>query len=110
MSQVPIGLQLYAVREECAKDLAKTLATVAGMGYAGVEFAGYHNRSAAELRKLLDANGLKCCGTHTGLDTLLGDALPRTVEFNQQLGNRYLIVPWVPDEKLKGAACLATAR
>jgi len=110
MSQVPIGLQLYSVREECAKDLAKTLAAVAKMGYVGVEFAGYYQRSAVELRKMLDDNGLKCCGTHTGLDTLLGDALPRTAEFNQQLGNRYLIVPWVPDEKLKGAACLETAR
>ena len=45
--------------------------------------------SAAELRKMLDDLGLKCCGTHTGLNTLLGDALPATVEFNQTLGNKY---------------------
>lgn len=110
MSKVPIGLQLYSVREECAKDLPKTLAAVAKMGYAGVEFAGYYNRSGAELKKMLDDNGLKCCGTHTGFDTLLGDALPRTIEFNQQIGNRYLIVPGIAEEKLRGAEALATVR
>ena len=51
------------------------LRAVARMGYEGVEFAGYYGRSAAELRKLLDDNGLKCCGTHTGLNTILGDEL-----------------------------------
>ena len=39
------------------------------------------------------SNGLKCCGTHTALDTLTGDALKRTVEFNKTLGNKFLIVP-----------------
>lgn len=92
---IPIGLQLYSVREDCARDLPGTLAAVAKMGYAGVEFAGYHNRSARELRQMLGDLGLACCGTHIGLDTLLGDALPRTIEFNLALGNRYLVVPWL---------------
>ena len=72
--KIPIGLQLYSVRNDCAKDLPGVLRAVARMGYEGVEFAGYHGRSAKELRQLLDDNGLKCCGTHTGLNTLLGDA------------------------------------
>jgi sugar phosphate isomerase/epimerase len=90
---IPIGLQLYSVRAECGKDLAGTVAAVAKMGYKGVEFAGYHGKSAADLRKLLDDNGLACCGTHTGLDTLLGDELAKTIEFNKTLGNKFLIVP-----------------
>ena len=49
----PIGLQLYSVREDCARDLPGTLDAVARMGYVAVEFAGYYNRSAQELRKLL---------------------------------------------------------
>jgi hypothetical protein len=44
-----IGLQLYSVRDECAKDLPAVLKAVAQMGYAGVEFAGYHGKSAEEL-------------------------------------------------------------
>ncbi|GBC99508.1 Inosose dehydratase [bacterium HR17] len=93
-----IALQLYSVRDDCAKDLAATLQAVAEMGYQGVEFAGYYGRSAHELRKMLDDLGLQVAGTHTALTTLLGDELPRTVEFNQILGNRYLIVPWLPEE------------
>ena len=104
MTSIPIGLQLYSIRQDCARDLPGTLAAVAKMGYAGVEFAGYHGYNAPDLRKMLDDNGLKCCGVHTGIDTLLGDALPRTIEFNQALGNRYLIVPWLPEKYRTSAA------
>jgi sugar phosphate isomerase/epimerase len=101
--KVPIGVQLYSVRKDCEKDLPGTLQALGKMGYAGVEFAGYYGRSAAELKTLLDANGLKACGTHTGLDTLEGDALARTVEFNQAIGNKLLICPWIPEERRKTA-------
>jgi sugar phosphate isomerase/epimerase len=97
--RIPIGVQLYSVRHDCEKDLPGTLAALSKMGYQGVEFAGYYKRDAKELRKLLDDNGLKCCGTHIGLDTLLGDQLDATVEFNRTLGNRYLIVPGLPKER-----------
>jgi len=93
-----VGVQLYSVRDDCAKDLPGTIAKVAQMGYQGVEFAGYYGRSAAELRKMLDDNGIVCCGTHTGLDTLLGDNLQKTIDFNKTLGNRYLIVPGLPGQ------------
>ena len=39
MARIPIGLQLYSVREDCARDLPGTLAAVAKMGYQGVECA-----------------------------------------------------------------------
>jgi sugar phosphate isomerase/epimerase len=94
--RIPIGLQLYSVRGNCQQDFAGTVAKVAEMGYQGVEFAGYYNWSAEKLRKLLDDNGLKCCGTHTGLPTLLGDAFAETVEYNKTIGNKNLIVPGIP--------------
>jgi sugar phosphate isomerase/epimerase len=109
--RIPIGLQLYSVRNECAKDFPAVLAAVAAMGYEGVEFAGYHGRNAAELKKLLDDSGLKSCGTHLGIDQLTGDELQRTVEFNRTLGNEFLIVASLPDERMADRqACLATAR
>src|SRR4030042_5562980 len=70
--KIPLGLQLYSVRTDCQKDLPGTIKTVAEMGYQGVEFAGYYDYSAKDIRKLLDDNGLKCCGTHAPLDTLRG--------------------------------------
>lgn len=98
MTNIPIGLQLYSVRDACANDLPGTLAAVAKMGYDGVEFAGYHGYSAVELRGMLDELGLRCCGTHIGITTLLGDELLQTMEFNRILGNKYLIVPGLPAE------------
>lgn len=93
--RIPIGLQLYSVRRECQRDFAGTVAKVAETGYEGVEFAGYYNWPAEKIRRLLDRHGLKCCGTHTGLTTLLGDSFARTVEFNKTIGNKYLIVPGI---------------
>jgi sugar phosphate isomerase/epimerase len=98
--KIPIALQVYSVRDACAKDVAGVLKAVAKMGYQGIEFAGYYGKKAEELRKILDDNNLKCCGTHIGLDTLLGDALKKTVEFNKTLGNPFLIVSWMPAERL----------
>lgn len=97
-NKIPIGVQLYSVRTECEKDLPGTIAAVAKIGYKGVEFAGYYGRDAKTLRKMLDDNGLKCCGTHIGIDTLLGDNLMKTIEFNKILGNKYLIVPGLPQK------------
>lgn len=111
MSKIPITLQLYSVREDCARDLSGTLKAVSKMGYEGVEFAGYYERDAKELRTLCDDMGLKVVGTHIGLDTLLGDELKRTVEFNKILGNRFLIVPGLDESRRNSrAAWLDTAK
>jgi sugar phosphate isomerase/epimerase len=99
--KIPVGLQLYSVRDQCKNDLPGTVAAVAKIGYRGVEFAGYHGRSAKELRKLLDDNGLVACGTHTPYESVLGDKLKATVEFNQTIGNKFLIVPWMNETNSK---------
>lgn len=98
-SSIPIGVQLYCVRKELAEDFDPTMEAVAKIGFAGVEFADYFNRSAKELRKSLDDNGLKACGTHIFLEDMLGDKLEGTVEFNKILGNPYLIVRWLPEPR-----------
>ena len=110
MKKIPIALQLYSVREDCARDLHGTLEAVAKMGYEGVEFAGYHDRSAEELRKVLEDLGLKVVGSHLRIDTLMGDQLGKTVEFNKILGNKYLVVPSFPKEMMASKdACIKTA-
>ena len=99
--KIPVGLQLYSVREQCQKDLPGTLAAVKKIGYPAVEFAGYYDRSAKDLRKLLDDNGLVACGTHTPYESVQGDKLKETVEFNRTIGNKFLIVPWMNEAKSK---------
>ena len=93
--KIPVGVQLYSVREAASKDLPAVLEAIGKMGYKGVEFAGYYgwDSKPQELRKLLDGNGLKCCGTHTGLETVTGENLKATAELHAILGNSFLIVP-----------------
>jgi len=90
-----IAVQLYSVRNDCAKDFDKALAQVAKMGFDAVEFAGYHTYSnnAAGLRKRLDALGLKVAATHIGTGTLEGDTLAKTIDFHKTIGCKYLCVP-----------------
>jgi sugar phosphate isomerase/epimerase len=97
MTRIPIALQLYSVREDCQEDFPGTLEAVAEMGYEGVDFAGYYGYDAKEIRTMLDDLGLKVAGCHTALDTLMGDELKRTIAFNHTLGNKYLIVPGLPE-------------
>jgi sugar phosphate isomerase/epimerase len=99
--KIPVGLQLYSVREQCQKDLPGTVAAVAKIGYRGVEFAGNYGRSAKELRQLLDDNGLVACGTHTPYESILADKLKATIEFNRTIGNKFLIVPWMNETQSK---------
>jgi len=107
---IPIALQLYSLRDDCARDFFGTVAQVAAMGYAGVEFAGYHGAAAADIRKVLDDNGLKCAGTHAGLNTLEDDKIDETIEFHNVLGCTNLVIPWLPEAtRATPDACMATA-
>src|SRR5438067_11498709 len=99
MPNIPIGLQLYSVRGECSNDLPNTLKKVAEIGYEAVEPWGYGGdslewmgHSAQDIRKMLDDNGIRCCGIHLQTNALQGDNVQRTVELNQILGNRFLII------------------
>ena len=105
--RIPVGLQLYSVRHDCGKDkgknLTKVVKAVAKMGYEAVEFAGYYRWKPKDLRKLLDDNGLKCCGTHTGIGALLGGSFQRTVDFHKTIGCKFIIAPGMPGKYTKTA-------
>ena len=97
--KIPIGFQLYTVRGEFSRNVPATLKTLGELGYQGVEFWGYggtpnvyQQYSAAQLRKLLDEHGLKCCGMHLDLKALAKENLERTIENNRILGSEYLNV------------------
>ena len=109
MGKIPVALQLYSIRDECAKDLPGTLEKVAKMGYDGVEFAGFYGCGAADLRKILDDNGLKTAGAHVGIDTLTGGEMPRSIEYHLALGNRFLIVPGLPGDLTTSAKAWLSA-
>jgi sugar phosphate isomerase/epimerase len=92
---IPVALQLYSVREESAKDFAGTLAKVAEMGYAGVEFAGYGGLSAGQMKGLLERLKLFPVGSHVSLDLLEKD-LDGVIAYCREIGNPYVVCPWAP--------------
>ena len=90
------GLQLYSVRDAMKKDLPGTIKKVAELGYAGVEFAGFFDYSAKDIKKILDDNGLKVFGTHTGLGELTDDKIGATIEYMKEIGNKNIVIPGAP--------------
>lgn len=108
---IPIAVQLYSVRGDCAEDLMGTLGKIAEMGYAGVEFAGYHGHSAEAIKARLDEVGLKCEGAHVGYGEFAPDKFDATVAFHKTIGCDWLIIPWIAEEKRNTAeAALETAK
>lgn len=103
MPRIPIALQLYTVRHDVDKDLPGTLRQVAEIGYAGVEFAGFGEWKASELKSLLAELQLQPAGGHVPIDQLEKD-LDAVIEFNLELGNPYVVCPWIPEDRRKKKA------
>jgi sugar phosphate isomerase/epimerase len=104
--RVPIGTQLWCVRKQLATDIPGTLNALAAAGYEGVELENAFKRPGAEWRQHLDAAKLKACGFHHTLAELQGDKLAATIEFNQAIGNRNLIIRSLREEIYKSADLL----
>lgn len=100
---IPIALQLYSIRKDCQKNLPAMIEAVAKMGYQGVELmSGNFGADAKEFRKMIDANGLKCCGTHTPKESLDDENLAKTCDYMAEIGGKYLIVPWLNADSKDG--------
>lgn len=94
--QIPIGLELFSVREEIKQDLPAAVRAVAQMGYDGVEFwAPYFDWTpvyAKEVRRLLDDLKVRCLSTHNAATSLAPENLPKAMELNQILGSKIIIM------------------
>jgi sugar phosphate isomerase/epimerase len=87
---LPIGLQLYSVRNLLPKDFDGTLAQVRSAGYTVVEAAGYFNRSAKDFRQSMDKAGLRCVSTHHTLKQLLTE-FDEWSDYARTLGLEYIV-------------------
>ena len=94
-SKIPVGLELYSVREALEKDPEGTVRAVAQMGYQCVEFySPYYDWTEAQtkqMRKLLDDLGIRCYSTHNNEAYLTHEAIGRTRDLNGILGCKYVI-------------------
>jgi sugar phosphate isomerase/epimerase len=95
-----IGVQLYTVRDQMKADFEGTIAKVAQIGYKEVEFAGYFDRSAKDVRAILDKHGLTAPACHVQYDEL-DEKFPSVIETSKTIGLKYIICPWIPEELRK---------
>lgn len=100
---LPIAVQVYSVREEAERDFAGTMKKLGEMGYDGVELAGLYGKSAEEIRDSIKAAGLTAISAHVSYDELAGD-LEKTLQDYETIGCRYIVIPWLGEDRRFGAA------
>lgn len=94
--KIPVGLELYSVREQLKADLPGTVRAVAKMGYEGVEFySPYFDWTVAqakEIRTLLDGLGIRCFSTHNGAKSFAPESVDHAIELNRILGSNLIVM------------------
>src|SRR6476660_9004598 len=95
-----LGLQLYTVRTEMAKDFDGTLAKVAASGYQEVEFAGYYDQDPKKVRAVLDRNKLTAPSAHLDYATV-ENKLDQAIETSRIIGHQFIVNPWIDEEMRK---------
>ncbi|MDD4688838.1 MAG: sugar phosphate isomerase/epimerase [Eubacteriales bacterium] len=95
-----LSLQLWSIKDETAKDFRKALEFVAECGYSGVEFAGFGDLTADEMKSELEKNNLYSIGSHTSKD-LFENALIENLEYNKAIGSKYMIIPHASYETIE---------
>ncbi|MDG4861415.1 sugar phosphate isomerase/epimerase [Streptomyces sp. T-3] len=91
-----IGMHLYTMRTPLATDFRGTLERLAEIGYATVGVSGRHGNSAADIRSMLDATGLRAVLEHVSYDILKGPGLAQALDDLHTLGAAWPVVPSLP--------------
>jgi sugar phosphate isomerase/epimerase len=93
---IPVGIEMYSVRDALKKDLQGTVRAIAGMGYQGLEFyAPYFEwtpTQAKEMKKVLDDLGIRCFSTHNDAAYLKKENVQNAIDLNLILGSKYVVM------------------
>ena len=98
---LPVGLQLYSVRDFAQKDFKDTMQKVKAMGYDYVEPAGLYGIPASEFRAVLDEVGLTAICAHVPYAEMVAD-LDKVIADYTTLGIKYIAVPYLGDDDRAG--------
>src|SRR4051812_32343942 len=94
----PLGLQMYSLRREAAKDLASTLALIRKLGFTELEVGAFYGRTAAEFQRMLAGNGLKATSMGAGWEQL-STSMDRVADNARTLGVEYVTCSQIPRKK-----------
>jgi sugar phosphate isomerase/epimerase len=100
--KLPLGFQVWTIRDKLGKDFAGTLKMMAEMGYKSVEMCsppGYKglgfdsllNMKGAEMKKIINEAGLIFESTHYGMNELRNN-LDERIEFASESGQKQMIL------------------
>lgn len=101
MIKLPVGIQLYTVRDFAEKDFAGTIKALKEMGYDYVEMAGTYGLSFPEIKKILDENDVKAISAHVPVVELLGDT-DTVVKNYISIGCKYITIPYLSEDMRPG--------
>ncbi|MEO8735120.1 MAG: sugar phosphate isomerase/epimerase [Edaphobacter sp.] len=87
---LPLGLQLYSVREMLPTAYESTLKKIASLGYSEVEAAGFYGHSVSEVKQAMQNAGLRCVSSHYSYNNLQKE-FDQTLAFNRDIGVDYII-------------------
>jgi sugar phosphate isomerase/epimerase len=87
---LPLGLQLYSLRNLLPTDFDGTLKAVAAAGYTEVEAAGFYAMSAQDFKQSMDTAGLHCVSAHYPL-SMLQPQLESILAYAKELGLQYVV-------------------
>jgi sugar phosphate isomerase/epimerase len=89
-----IGIQAYTVRSLMQHDVAGTLAALAAIGYREVELAGLYDKTAREMRQMLDQARLVAPSGHVAV---LKSDWNTTIDDAATIGQRYIVCPFTDE-------------
>jgi sugar phosphate isomerase/epimerase len=93
---IPMGIEMYSLRDELKKDPLGTVRAVAAMGYKGLEFYApyfeWTHTQAKEMKKLLDDLGIRCFSTHNDASFMSKEHLQNAIDLNLNLGSKYVVM------------------
>lgn len=93
---IPMGIEMYSVREELKKDPQATVRAIAAMGYQGLEFYApyfeWSHAQAKEMKKLLDDLGIRCFSTHNDASYMSADKIQSAMDLNSYLGSKFVVM------------------
>jgi sugar phosphate isomerase/epimerase len=97
-ASIPVGLELYSVREALGKDPEGTVRRVAQMGYQCVEFYApyfeWTDTETKQMRKTMDELGIRCYSTHNDEKSFSPQNIARARDLNRILGAKFMVLAW----------------
>lgn len=99
---LPVGLQLYSVRDFLQNDFEGTLKKIKEIGYDYVETAGFYGLTVEKFAEGLKNAGLTAISAHVPYAEITADP-DRVIRHCKALGMKYIAIPYLDDKTRPGS-------